>query len=104
MLPSRLVALMLATSVAACGVLSGCSAQTTEEEEDDPSAAGASGDGKSEDAIVSEHQLTGSELPDHTLALTFDDGPGPRTKELADYLATEGVKATFFINGNHVPG
>ena len=103
MFSRRLVALMLASSVAACGALSGCAAQPSDEE-DDPSAAGASGDGTSEDAIVSEHQLTGSELPDHTLALTFDDGPGPRTKELADYLATEGVKATFFMNGKNAPG
>lgn len=102
MFPARLVALALATTVAACSVLSGCAAQTSEEE-DDPTIEG-NGDGTTEDAITTEHQLSGSELPDHTLALTFDDGPGPRTGELADYLAAEGVKATFFINGRNVPG
>jgi peptidoglycan/xylan/chitin deacetylase (PgdA/CDA1 family) len=103
MFPRQLVALALASAVAACAGLSGCAAQTSEEE-DDPSLADGSGDGTSEDAIVSEHSLVGNELPDHTLSLTFDDGPGPRTKELGDYLATQGIKATFFINGKNVPG
>jgi peptidoglycan/xylan/chitin deacetylase (PgdA/CDA1 family) len=104
MFPRRLVALALASSVAACASLAGCASPTGEEEEDPSVSADGTGDGKSEDAIVSEHSLVGNELPDHTLALTFDDGPGPRTKELADYLASEGVKATFFINGMHVAG
>jgi peptidoglycan/xylan/chitin deacetylase (PgdA/CDA1 family) len=37
-----------------------------------------------------------------TLSLTFDDGPGPATTELARYLAREGVRATFFVIGRHV--
>jgi peptidoglycan/xylan/chitin deacetylase (PgdA/CDA1 family) len=102
MFPRRLLAVLLASSVAACASLSGCAAPTDGEAED-PSAA-TPGDGTSEEAIVSEHSLIGNELPDHTLALTFDDGPGPRTKELVDYLAAENVKATFFINGKNVPG
>ena len=102
MVSHRLIGLVLASSVAACGALSGCAAQT-EGPPDDPFIEG-SGDGNGADEIVSEHQLNGSELPDHTLALTFDDGPGPRTKELAEYLATEGIRATFFINGRNVPG
>lgn len=101
MFPRRLVALVVATSVAACGVLSGCATQTDEEEE--PFVEG-SGDGDGADEIVSERQLMGNELPDKTLSLTFDDGPGPRTAELADYLATQGVKAAFFINGKAVSG
>ena len=43
-------------------------------------------------------------MPDKTISLTFDDGPGPRTAELAEYLAAEGVHGTFFINGKNVPG
>lgn len=43
-------------------------------------------------------------LAPKTLALTFDDGPGDRTVELADYLASEGIQAVFFINGKNVPG
>lgn len=81
------------------GVLAGCAEGFDEEEllSDD-------GDGQIEDEIVAERQLFGNELPDKTLALTFDDGPGARTRELADYLAAEGIQAAFFINGSKVPG
>ncbi len=103
MFARHLVALVLASTVAACAGLTGCATETSEDDSNDPSTA-APGDGTSEDAIVSEHSLAGSELPDHTLALSFDDGPGPRSKELADYLASENIHATFFINGKNVPG
>jgi len=51
--------------------------------------------------------VVGSTLPQGTLCLTFDDGPGettgpgfgPRTLELAHYLHGEGVRATFFMVG-----
>jgi peptidoglycan/xylan/chitin deacetylase (PgdA/CDA1 family) len=51
--------------------------------------------------------LTGASLPDKTLCLTFDDGPGevdgsgpgPHTLEVAQYLSDQGVKATFFMVG-----
>ncbi len=36
-----------------------------------------------------------------TVALTFDDGPGPQTLELAAVLAKAGVHATFFDTGAH---
>ncbi|NUW40781.1 polysaccharide deacetylase family protein [Nonomuraea rhodomycinica] len=36
------------------------------------------------------------------LALTFDDGPGPRTGALLDVLKRERVHATFFLMGKHV--
>jgi peptidoglycan/xylan/chitin deacetylase (PgdA/CDA1 family) len=35
-----------------------------------------------------------------TVALTFDDGPGPSTDEVLEVLARENVKATFFVIGN----
>jgi len=38
-------------------------------------------------------------LPDKTLALTFDDGPGPETDPLAAYLAEAGAPSTFFVVG-----
>lgn len=104
MFPRRLVALALASTIAACTGLTGCAAESTDDGAEDPALADGNGDGTSQDAIISEHSLAGSELPDHTLALTFDDGPGPRTKELADYLASEDIHATFFINGKNVPG
>jgi thioesterase domain-containing protein/peptidoglycan/xylan/chitin deacetylase (PgdA/CDA1 family) len=39
------------------------------------------------------------ELPPGRVALTFDDGPGPRSAELARLLAREGVPGTFFVLG-----
>lgn len=36
------------------------------------------------------------------IALTFDDGPGPHTKQLIDELAKTGSKATFFVLGPNV--
>lgn len=60
--------------------------------------------GLDEDELVAERQLNGSELPSKTLVLTFDDGPSARTVELSDYLASQGIKATFFINGKNVAG
>ncbi|KAI1854000.1 hypothetical protein JX265_003677 [Neoarthrinium moseri] len=39
-----------------------------------------------------------------TVALTYDDGPGPYTEELLQILESNNVKATFFINGNNGQG
>tara|TARA_B100000745_G_scaffold292321_1_gene233055 strand:- start:3960 stop:4607 length:648 start_codon:yes stop_codon:yes gene_type:complete len=36
------------------------------------------------------------------VALTFDDGPGPYTDTLLDYLDEYGAKATFYVVGNRV--
>ncbi|CAG8750229.1 4801_t:CDS:2, partial [Cetraspora pellucida] len=33
------------------------------------------------------------------VALTFDDGPGPYTNSLLDYLSSKQIKATFFVVG-----
>lgn len=35
-----------------------------------------------------------------TIYLTFDDGPGPYTRQLLDVLKKHGVKATFFVKNN----
>jgi peptidoglycan/xylan/chitin deacetylase (PgdA/CDA1 family) len=51
--------------------------------------------------------INGASLPEMTLCLTFDDGPGetstpgpgPRTVELAQYLNGQGIPATFFMVG-----
>lgn len=36
-----------------------------------------------------------------TIAITFDDGPSKYTNQLLDILAQNGVKATFFVNGDN---
>lgn len=43
--------------------------------------------------------IRGSSMAPKTLALTFDDGPGPRTKQLSTFLKNEGIQAAFFVNG-----
>jgi peptidoglycan/xylan/chitin deacetylase (PgdA/CDA1 family) len=45
--------------------------------------------------------LKGANLPPKTLCLTYDDGPGPATLELGDYLAEARIRATFFVIGRH---
>ncbi len=43
--------------------------------------------------------ITGDELPDGSLVLTYDDGPGPNTLRVAEYLSGMGIEATFFVVG-----
>jgi peptidoglycan/xylan/chitin deacetylase (PgdA/CDA1 family) len=50
--------------------------------------------------------ISGTSLPDRTLSLTFDDGPGdsgegpgPQTAAMAEFLSSQGVHATFFMVG-----
>ncbi|KAF9890892.1 hypothetical protein FE257_005468 [Aspergillus nanangensis] len=45
--------------------------------------------------------ITGCTVPD-TIALTFDDGPGPYTVELLEILAEFEARATFFLVGNRL--
>jgi peptidoglycan/xylan/chitin deacetylase (PgdA/CDA1 family) len=45
-----------------------------------------------------------SEGDQRTVALTFDDGPGPWTDEVLEVLARKNVKATFFVVGNLAAG
>jgi thioesterase domain-containing protein/peptidoglycan/xylan/chitin deacetylase (PgdA/CDA1 family) len=48
-------------------------------------------------------RLSGTpELPPNCVALTYDDGPGPRSAELARMLRDEGVPATFFVLGESI--
>ena len=101
---SRVFALALATFAASVVATTGCATDTSDDDSEEGVVDG-DGDGTTgEDEIVSERQLMGSELADKTLALTYDDGPGPRTGELADYLADQGIPAAFFINGKNAPG
>ena len=43
--------------------------------------------------------ITGAALPDGSLVLTYDDGPGPNTLPVAEYLSGMSIEATFFIVG-----
>jgi hypothetical protein len=43
----------------------------------------------------------GSSLPSKTLCFTFDDGPGPNTIPIAEYLHQQAIKATFFVVGKY---
>jgi peptidoglycan/xylan/chitin deacetylase (PgdA/CDA1 family) len=49
--------------------------------------------------VITTAQIFGNSLPEKTVVLTFDDGPDEHTLELAHYLADQGVKVTFFVNG-----
>ena len=42
----------------------------------------------------------GSPVAAKTLALTFDDGPGSQTLVLSSWLKSQGIRATFFVNGH----
>lgn len=50
--------------------------------------------------MLCDHDLKGTDLPPGTLCLTYDDGPGPRTRELARFLFAEGIRAAFFVIGS----
>src|SRR5689334_18381080 len=45
--------------------------------------------------------IRGNSLPPRTVCLTYDDGPGPQTMELARYLRGQRVRACFFVMGRH---
>ena len=44
-------------------------------------------------------QIFGESLPPMTVILTYDDGPDESTLPIARYLAQEGLRVTFFVNG-----
>ncbi|MVN22474.1 polysaccharide deacetylase family protein [Mucilaginibacter arboris] len=45
--------------------------------------------------------FTGTELPAKTLCLTFDDGPGKHTADIARFLYENNIQATFFVVGKY---
>lgn len=49
--------------------------------------------------VVSLGGIHGDGLPPRTLVLTYDDGPDEHTLEVARYLASQSIHATFFQNG-----
>jgi peptidoglycan/xylan/chitin deacetylase (PgdA/CDA1 family) len=55
-------------------------------------------------AVVATGGLDGHALPPYTISLTYDDGPDAHTLELAEYLHSQGIRATFFVNGCRLSG
>lgn len=53
--------------------------------------------------VIGSHNETAATfgLASNELALTLDDGPGPRTIEIAEWLAKEKIPATFFMVGKN---
>jgi peptidoglycan/xylan/chitin deacetylase (PgdA/CDA1 family) len=49
--------------------------------------------------MLSDHDLNGRHLPEKSLCLTYDDGPGTHTRKLGRYLADNGIQTTFFVIG-----
>jgi peptidoglycan/xylan/chitin deacetylase (PgdA/CDA1 family) len=49
--------------------------------------------------VTTNLSITGSDLPNNSLCLTFDDGPGSQTLMLAQYLYEQDIPATFFVRG-----
>src|SRR5262249_51988532 len=50
--------------------------------------------------MLRDWDLRGADLPPKTICLTYDDGPGPSTRELGEFLHAEGVPAAFFVIGS----
>ena len=49
-----------------------------------------------------ENEIQGYNLPEGTVALTFDDGPTPITVDILDTLAENEVEASFFVLGSRL--
>lgn len=45
--------------------------------------------------------FSGADLPQKTLCLTYDDGPGDFTYEIAKFLNEQEIRATFFVVGKY---
>ncbi|HVH68634.1 MAG TPA: polysaccharide deacetylase family protein [Gemmatimonadales bacterium] len=52
--------------------------------------------------MFSTQPITGADLPDGHLVLTYDDGPGPNTLAVAEFLSGMGIEATFFVVGESI--
>lgn len=78
-------------SLAAVVAVAGCSSSVVDDS------------GDTNDELLSNKNLTGTDfgLADHEVVLTIDDGPGPRTPELVDFLVREQVPAVFFEVGKN---
>ena len=64
-----------------------------------PNGGPVLGERSQELVAATAYYVGASTMPAKQLALTFDDGPGPRTSELSTYLKEQNIRATFFVNG-----
>ncbi|HEX8462924.1 MAG TPA: polysaccharide deacetylase family protein [Segetibacter sp.] len=48
-----------------------------------------------------EEPYTGEDLPSKHLCLTYDDGPGKNTLQIAEFLFQQDIQATFFVVGKY---
>ncbi len=53
---------------------------------------------------LSQQMIRGTGLPPQRIILTYDDGPGRNTLDIASFLHQQGIPATFFVNGCHFWG
>jgi peptidoglycan/xylan/chitin deacetylase (PgdA/CDA1 family) len=81
----------LFTSVAVAAALVGCRGS----ERGEATCVGAQA------LVAPQARYFGDSLAPKQLSLTFDDGPGTRTVELSAWLKGQGIRATFFVNGQH---
>lgn len=51
--------------------------------------------------MFSTQDISNIQLPDKTLCLTYDDGPGQYTQAIGEFLNAQGVRATFFVVGKY---
>jgi peptidoglycan/xylan/chitin deacetylase (PgdA/CDA1 family) len=54
--------------------------------------------------MLAPRNIVDVDLPDKTLCLTYDDGPGPYSAEIGRFLHERGVRATFFVVGKFAVG
>lgn len=73
-------------------------------EEDDPFVPGHPAYEDLYPDFYAPQPLDASQIPDHVIYLTFDDGPSDRTDEILPILEREGIKATFFEVGAYLDG
>jgi peptidoglycan/xylan/chitin deacetylase (PgdA/CDA1 family) len=100
-----LAAIVAASAVPACSSEAEPEPAAADDRHDDGAVTGEEDD-------LRQNLYKGSTLPPKTLAYTVDDGPndgagapigsGDNTRRIAEYLASQGVPATFFVLGKQI--
>jgi peptidoglycan/xylan/chitin deacetylase (PgdA/CDA1 family) len=90
----RSLALVLFGIASGAGVLAACSKSDSAPENACSGASALSYPAGNNDGFQ------GGTLSPKQLVFTFDDGPGGQTVALSAYLKSQGIRATFFVNGH----